>query len=102
MAQWLMNLTRNHEVAVRSLALLSGLRTRRCGGVGRRHGLNLALLWLWRRPATVALIRPPSLETSICHRCGPKKKKKKLWDGMSVYRCEVCRYIGLLGGRANL
>ncbi len=29
-AQWLRNLTRNHEAAVRSLALLSGLRTRCC------------------------------------------------------------------------
>ena len=30
MAQWLANLTRNHEVAVRALALLSGLRIRHC------------------------------------------------------------------------
>ena len=29
-AQWLTNLTRNHEVGVRSLALLSGLRIQRC------------------------------------------------------------------------
>ena len=27
-------------------------------GVGRRHGLDLALLWLWCRLAAVALIRP--------------------------------------------
>ena len=30
LAQWLMNLTRNHEIAVPSLALLSGLRIQRC------------------------------------------------------------------------
>ena len=30
MVQWLVNLTKNHEVAVRSLPLFSGLRTRRC------------------------------------------------------------------------
>ena len=30
MAQWLMNLTRNHEVAGSSLASLSGLRIQRC------------------------------------------------------------------------
>ena len=30
MAQWLVNPTRSHEVTVRSLALLSGLRIRRC------------------------------------------------------------------------
>ena len=35
--------------------------------------LYLALLWLWRRPATTALIRPPSLEISICHGGDPKK-----------------------------
>ena len=27
-------------------------------GVGCRHGLDLALLWLWRRPAATALIGP--------------------------------------------
>ena len=30
MAQWLTNPTRNHEVAVRSLPLLSGLTVQRC------------------------------------------------------------------------
>ena len=29
-AQWLTNLTRNHEIVVQSLASLSGLRIRRC------------------------------------------------------------------------
>ena len=38
-------------------------------GVGHRCGLDSALLWLWYRPA-------PSLGTSICHRCGPKKTKR--------------------------
>ena len=27
-------------------------------GVGRRHGLDPLLLWLWCRPAAVALIQP--------------------------------------------
>ena len=27
-------------------------------GVGHRHGLDPALLWLWYRPATIALIQP--------------------------------------------
>jgi len=27
-------------------------------GVGHRHGSDLALLWLWCRPAAVAPIRP--------------------------------------------
>ena len=31
-------------------------------GVGHRRGLDLALLWLWCRPATVALIQPIAWE----------------------------------------
>ena len=50
-------------------------------GVGHRHSSDLALLWLW--PAAVAPIRP-SLGTSICCRCGSKKKNKKK---RNVYRC---------------
>ena len=43
-------------------------------GVGLRLGLDLALLWLWCRPAATALIWPLGLGTSKCHRCGPKDK----------------------------
>ena len=31
-------------------------------GVGYRRGLDLVLLWLWHRPATVAPIRPLAWE----------------------------------------
>ena len=31
-------------------------------GVGRSRGLDLALLWLWYRPAAVALIPPLAWE----------------------------------------
>ena len=31
-------------------------------GVGRSRSLDLALLWLWRRPAATALIRPLAWE----------------------------------------
>ena len=47
-------------------------------GAGRRLGWDPPLLWLWSRSAAVVLIGLPSLETSICHRYGPKKKKKEL------------------------
>ena len=49
---------------VQSLALLSGLgiRVAMSCGVGGRHGSDPALLWLWRRPAAVALIQPLALE----------------------------------------
>ena len=44
-------------------------------GVGRRRSLDPALLWLWCRPATIA--GTPSLGTSTCYECGPKKQRKK-------------------------
>ena len=31
-------------------------------GVGRRHGLDPVLLWLWRRPVATAPIRPLAWE----------------------------------------
>ena len=49
----------------------------RCG-VGCRHGSNLALLWLWHRPAARATIGPLACRgTSICLGSGPKKTKEK-------------------------
>ena len=45
-------------------------------GIGRRCGSDLAMLWLCRL-AAAAPIQFLGLGTSVCHRCGPKKKKKK-------------------------
>ena len=45
-------------------------------GAGHRRGLDLALLWLWCRPAAAAAIRPLAWE--LHHGCGPKKGKKKI------------------------
>ena len=52
------------RLRVRSLALLSGLRIQRClsCGVGRRHGSDPTLLWLWCRLAATAQIRPLAWE----------------------------------------
>ena len=55
---------------VRSLALLSELKIWHCRelwcgvscGSGRRCGSDLALLWLWHRPAAVAPLRPLAWE----------------------------------------
>ena len=48
-------------------------------GVGRRRGSDLALLWLWRRPAAVALIRPLAWERPYAAGTALKKSKKKIF-----------------------
>ena len=72
MAQKLTSLTRIHEDVVRSLASLSGLRICHCPDVGLRLGLDLVLLWLWHRPAAVALTRPLAQEPSCAASGAPK------------------------------
>ena len=52
--------------------------------VGRRLGLGLVLLWLWRRLEATALIRPLAWEPpydagAALKRQKKKKKKKKVW-----------------------
>ena len=46
-------------------------------GVGRRHGSDLALLWLWRRPAAVAPIGPLAWEPSYAKGAALKNKNKE-------------------------
>ena len=46
-------------------------------GVVWRPSLDLALLWVQRRPVATALIGPLAWEPSVCRWCGPKKTKKK-------------------------
>ena len=75
-AQWLMNLTSMCE-DVRSLTLLSGLRIQHC--LELWYKLET---WLRSRVAVVQASScssnsTPSLGSSICHRCGPKKTKDK-------------------------
>ena len=48
-----------------------------CCGVGRRLGLDPTWLWLWCRPAAVALIRPLAWETPYAVGAALKKKPKK-------------------------
>ena len=45
-------------------------------GVGLRCGSDPALLWLWRRPAAVALIRPLAWEHPYAAGAALKRKKK--------------------------
>ena len=46
-------------------------------GVGHRCGLDLALLWLWCRPAAVAPIRPLDWEPPYAVGAALEKTKKK-------------------------
>ena len=53
-------------------------------GVGRRYGLDPALLWLWCRLAATALIRPgawepPYASGAALKRQKTKKQKKENW-----------------------
>ena len=61
-------------------------------GVDRRHGSDLALLWLWRRPATVALIGPLAWEP--LHAVGAALKTKGQKDKKKVSQDKVMRVNG--------
>ena len=60
-------------------------------GVGQRHGLDLAWLWLWCRPAAAPSIRPPAWEppyaTRVALKRPPPKKKLKVnvaWTALAA------------------
>ena len=46
-------------------------------GVGRRHSLDLALLWLWSRSVAIALIGPLAWEPAYAASEAPKRPKTK-------------------------
>ena len=46
-------------------------------GVGRRYGLDVALLWLWCRPAATAPIRPLAWEPPYAVGAALKRQKTK-------------------------
>ena len=76
MAQWLINLTRNHEVAGSIPGL--GLRIRRCPELWCRLqmwlGSHVAVALVWAGGYSSRWT--PSLGTSMCRRSGPRKGKK--------------------------
>ena len=46
-------------------------------GIGHRHGSDLALLWLWHRPAATVPIRPPAWEPPYAISAALKRQKKR-------------------------
>ena len=62
---------------VRSLALLSESGVALSCGVGRRRGSDPVLMWLCRRPAAAALIRPPVWELPYAAPAALKRKEEK-------------------------
>ena len=46
-------------------------------GVGRRHGSDLAVLWVWCKPAATAPIRPLAWEPPYATGSALKRQKKK-------------------------
>ena len=59
-------------------------------GVGCRHGLDLALLWLWRRPAAIVPIRPlawelPYATGAALKRTKGQKKKSFMQKQENIY-----------------
>ena len=62
MAQWLTNPTRKHEVVGSTPGVTQWDKDPLSCGIGRRRNSELSLLWLWRRPAAIAPIRPLAWE----------------------------------------
>ena len=68
--------------------------------IGHRHGLDLALLWLWHRPVAVAPIGPLAWEPPYAAGAALKSKKKG-WSLMSGVDQGLLIDPGILAGRAH-
>ena len=73
------NLTGNHEVAGSILALLNGLRIQHCSEQWCRLQMRLGscVVVALAQASRNSSDQTPSLGSSICHGCGPKKKTKR-------------------------
>ena len=65
-------------------------------GVGCSHGSDPALLWLWRRLAAIAPIRPLAWEPPYAAGAAQeiaKRQKKKKKKNSNVYTAEINRTL---------
>ena len=90
MAQWKRILLGTMRLQVRSLALLRGLRIRHCHELWCRSQMQLGscIAVAEVQASGYSFNSTPSLGTSICLGCGPKKQKKKK---LHLRRMEVPR-----------
>ena len=79
---------------VQSLALLSGSSVAMSCGIGCRCGSDPMLLWLWRRLAAVAPIRPLAWEPPCAADAALKNKQTKLLINKSC--CGLARALKML------
>ena len=54
-------------------------------GISQRHGLDPELLWLWHRPAAVALIQSLARELPYATGVAIKRKRKKMEHNLLFY-----------------
>ena len=96
---------------IQPLALLSGLRIPCCRGVGRRHGLDLQLLWLWHRPAAATPVWPLACEPPYALGTA-LERQKNMWiifilpiileyiDSIAT-TCFACLFQSLIGKKTD-
>ena len=65
-------------------------------GVGRRHSSDPTLLWLWRRPATIAPIRPLAWEPPYAMGAALEKAKKTKKKKLNFNYIKLCSCISIL------
>ena len=79
-AQWVKNPTSVHKDA----GLIPSLT---------RWAKDLALLWLWSRPAATALIQPLAWEFPYAMGAAPKRPKKQQTDRMDIRPNLACTFF---------